>query len=201
MKNHGVARNISWDVTNAGLEEDNLITLTLRSDAESRQSFPFDFELRFTYVLNGDGLTIYQEYANLSDTPMPMYAGFHPYFRASNKMINMKTDASAYLDYNDRKTKPICKSLDLSCKESLVLLGGKQNHVTFTLEDIGRDVTIAYDAPFRYVVLWSESEKPFICVEPWMAMTNAFNESKEEMQRVAPGETLKTWVRISSGDA
>jgi len=153
---------------------------------------PFEFELHFTYTLDDESLTIDQQYINLSDAPMPMYAGFHPYFRVKNKVVSLETDATTYLDYNDMETKPICSSSDLSCKESLVLLGGKQNRVRFALKDIGRDVTMTYDAPFRYIVLWSEAEKPFICVEPWMAMTNAFN------VLVGPGETLTTRIRISS---
>lgn len=199
MRNHGFARTMSWDVTKISLEGNVSITLTLRSNEESKRSYPFDFELRFTYTLDVEGLTIDQQYANLSDVPMPMYAGFHPYFRATNKLVALQTDASAYLDYNDLETKPIRSPLDLSCKESLVLLGAKQNRVTFVQEDIGRDVTITYDAPFRYIVLWSEAEKPFICVEPWMAMTNAFNETKEALVHVGPGETLTTRIRISSG--
>ena len=47
-----------------------------------------------------------------------------------------------------------------------------------------------------YIVLWTEAEQEFICVEPWMAMTDELNR-KEELVMVEPGKSLHTSLVIS----
>jgi galactose mutarotase-like enzyme len=180
MKNHGVARNHPWRVVNTSTEGQLSITIALDSNEETRESYPFDFQLVFTYVLEKNRLSIQQEYINKSTTQMPMYAGFHPYFETSVKKFNFETDAQSYQDYNDMKIKKYDGVVDLSHKkESFTLLESKVSKVAFDLPEKQRRVSIDYDSIFRYVVLWSEEGQNFICVEPWMAKTNELNENNE----------------------
>jgi galactose mutarotase-like enzyme len=197
MKNHGVARNHPWRVVRTSTEGKLSITIALDSNEETRKSYPFDFQLVFTYVLEKNKLSIQQEYINKSSAPMPMYAGFHPYFETSVKKFNFETDAQSYQDYNDMKIKKYDGVVDLNHKkESFTLLESKVNKVAFDLPEKQRRVSIDYDSIFRYVVLWSEEGQNFICVEPWMAKTNELNENKEVVY-VQPGESLKTVMSIT----
>jgi galactose mutarotase-like enzyme len=197
MKNHGVARNHPWRVVNTSTEGQLSITIALDSNEETRESYPFDFQLVFTYVLEKNRLSIQQEYINKSTTQMPMYAGFHPYFETSVKKFNFETDAQSYQDYNDMKIKKYDGVVDLTHKkESFTLLESKVSKVAFDLPEKQRRVSIDYDSIFRYVVLWSEEGQNFICVEPWMAKTNELNENNEVVY-VQPGESLKTVMSIT----
>jgi galactose mutarotase-like enzyme len=82
---------------------------------------PFDFEVVFTYVLENGKLNIHQEYRNMGEQPMPMYAGFHPYFKTSEKHLSYETDATRYFDYNDNEE--FTGRVDLgNLKEAVVLL-------------------------------------------------------------------------------
>lgn len=198
MKNHGVARNRPWEVRETSETGQASASLVLKSDSGTRQEFPFDFELAFTYVLQGGKLSIRQQYRNLSDSPMPMYPGFHPYFNADRKAIEYGTDATRYLDLNDNREKPINGTVDLGGKvESFVLLDARKSEISFEASS-GVTVKMEYSDSFKYVVLWSVEGKPFVCVEPWMAQTAELNR-KEELTFVAPGETLQAELTISRG--
>ncbi|WP_040203824.1 aldose epimerase family protein [Neobacillus jeddahensis] len=193
MKNHGVARTNPWEVVETNTDETSAsITLRLASNQETRKEYPFDFEVVFTYTITKDSLTILQGYRNQSEAQMPIYAGFHPYFKTTCKDLTYQTNAKTYLDYNDMKIKNIEGSLDLTNKkESLVLLDATEKEVSFALPDQNKYLTMTYGNEFKYIVLWTESDQEFICVEPWMALTDELNQ-KEELVMIEPGNTLQT---------
>jgi len=196
MNNHGFARNMEWEVLGTSTDGEASLTLRLRSGDGTREAYPFDFELVFVYRLRGGELRIDQTYRNLSDAPMPMAPGFHPYFRAAAKSIVYDTDASAVLDYNDNRRKPVAGAIDLDAAgpESVALLDAERRSVAFEAEP-GVRVRMSYSEQFRYVVLWSVQGKPFVCVEPWMAL-NGELAAKRELVMVGPGQTEQAFIAI-----
>ncbi|MBS4179514.1 aldose epimerase [Lederbergia citrea] len=197
MRNHGFARNYPWEVMNTDTTDGASITLRLRSNEETRKSFPFDFEVIFTYELQGNTLSIQQEYVNKSESDMPIYPGFHPYFKTSEKNLKYETDAKTYRDDNDFKFKNVKEGIDLSDKkESLVLLDAVKKEIAFELPELNKKVLMKYGEEFKYVYLWTEKGQDFVCVEPWMAMTNEMNR-KEELPIIGQDESLKTVITIS----
>ena len=77
LKQHGFARDLPWEVSESGTQGVSL-TLVLSSSGQTRAVYPFDFQLAFTYRINGNTLEIHQRYTNHSDEPMPFSAGFKP---------------------------------------------------------------------------------------------------------------------------
>lgn len=197
MTNHGVARDLPWRVIAEQTDGRAALTLALSSNDDTRQSFPFDFELVFTYVLQDGALHIEQQYHNRSDRPMPMYAGFHPYFATADKNIAYATSASRYLDIHDHGEKPLQGALDMtSTTEAYILLDADSPVIRFETEP-GLNVTLDYSQQFVYVVLWSTPGKPYICVEPWMALPNALNTGRD-LQHVPAGAVLQATLTISA---
>jgi len=197
MRNHGVARNRPWEVVSTGDTEAASITLRLRSDESTRAEFPFDFELLFTYSLRNGKLELHQSYNNLSSSAMPVYAGFHPYFNTASKAIVYDTDATRYLDCNDNIEKPIEGTIDLNDKqESFFLLDASRRDIAFPGPQEQGTIHMTYSDVFKYVVLWQVDGKPFVCVEPWMALTDELNR-KQELPLIAPGELLEADFTIS----
>jgi len=189
MKNHGVARILPWVVISKNTDGAASITLALHSNAETLAAYPFEFELRFTYKLQDGVLSIEQQYTNHSPQEMPMVAGFHPYFATESKNLTYDTDATRMLDYNDKQEKPFNGSLNLEdMVESAALLDAATSEIAFPLAQ-GRNARLTYSEQFRYVVLWSVKDKPFVCVEPWTALNEALND-KKGLLMVAPGATL-----------
>lgn len=196
MANHGFARNASWEVIESDKENGASLSIRLTSSEQTKISYPFDFSVTFTYVLKGGKLTIDQEYNNPGDQPMPIYAGFHPYFQTSEKHLSYETDAKNYYDYNDGQVKEFTGSIDLtSMKESVVFLGSNQPSITFGNPVMNRRIRLSYGEQFKYIVLWTESGNDFVCVEPWMAKTDELNR-KEELVIINGNETLKTEFSI-----
>ena len=198
MKNHGFARNMPWEVVESGASDDEaFLTIRLKSNEETKKSYPFDFEVVYTYRLQNGMLSIEQEYRNESDVEMPVYPGFHPYFKTAEKNLAYCTDAKSFLDYNDGQVKPIEDGLNLNGKkESLALLDAAEKRIEFPIPEFSKSVLMEYGEEFRYVVLWTEAGKEFVCVEPWFALTGEFNR-KEELAFIKPKESLKTSLSIS----
>ncbi|MGV3466554.1 MAG: aldose epimerase [Heyndrickxia sp.] len=196
MKNHGFARNMPWEVVDIATEGELSITLRLVSNEETRNSYPYDFEVLYKYILNKNTLIIEQQYKNLSSEDMPFYAGFHPYFKTSQKSFSLVSDAKTYLDYNNNQEKPYTGIIDLTDKkESLLLLDPVEPKVQFELQEVNKKVTLEYGKEFKYVVCWTEQGKEFVCVEPWMAKTFEMNQ-KEELVYLKPDELLSTFFQI-----
>ncbi|MGO4108895.1 aldose epimerase family protein [Paenibacillus sp. YAF4_2] len=197
MANHGVARTSVWEVAGTNTDGEASITIVLKSSEVTKDSYPFDFELSFTYALVNGELHIRQQYRNLTDVAaMPFYAGFHPYFLTDSKRLAYETDATRYLDYNDMVEKPFTGVLDLDgMVESVTLLDPVKREITFPVIE-GARVRMTYDDVFKYVVLWSVQDKPFVCVEPWMAMTGELNR-QEELYMLEAGGTLNANLTIS----
>lgn len=194
MPNHGVARTIEWEVLDTKIEEEQAsITLRLTSNERTKEFFPFEFELIFTYIVSSDKVIIAQSYRNLSKEPMPVHAGFHPYFPAKTKTVSLNTDATKYLDYNDHQIKSFTDSIDLEgLKESVTLLDAEKRRISARI-DASAEMTMETGSEFPYTILWTEKDKPFVCIEPWMAKNDEFN-NKEELKLIPGGESLDTFV-------
>jgi galactose mutarotase-like enzyme len=196
IRNHGVARISKWVVVDQKDREEASITIKLESNEETRKMYPFDFQLMFTYILKYGKLQILQQYKNKSNEEMPMYAGFHPYFYTKNKNICYITDATKYYDLNDNIMKDYNGALDIShMKESAVFMDAKKKSISFQVEDLKSNINIQYGEEFKYVVLWTVENNDFVCVEPWMAMTNSFN-TKQDIYYIKPGKELNTYLNI-----
>jgi galactose mutarotase-like enzyme len=200
MKNHGLARISPWIAEETGVNGDGepYARLRLTSTGEMLASFPFPFELVFTYLIRRGSLVILQEYRNLSNGRMPVYPGFHPYFATKGKELEYTSDASLYLDYNDGLTKEFTGKLDLGpLQEAVVLLDAHTPRISFRLPGNGRRVTMEYSSEFRYVMLWTAEGKDFVCVEPWMAMNGELNRG-DELVWVSPGDALHAFLTIGA---
>lgn len=196
MRNHGLARISSWKVIAVNTQGEASISLSFKSNEETKKSYPFDFELIFTYILKAGELTIKQKYINNSAEAMPMYSGFHPYFMAASKNIEYKIDATKYLDHNDMEIKPYEGKIDLTnMVESALFLNAKTHKMSFSLPDLNRTIKLKYGEVFDYIVIWSVKDKPFVCVEPWMGKSGAFN-SGDGIVFVNAGDSLETYFQI-----
>ncbi len=200
MNSHGVVRDMVWEVVDSleGEREgrESSITLKVKSTPETKQSYPFDFELIFTYSLKNSLLTIQQEYRNTGDSDMPMYPGFHPYFLCNNLKIEYKTEVTTMTDGKGGQLQPFTGTVDLTGNEGTVCLNGPESG-TITFRPIAeeRPVTMTYGPGFKYTMLWTIQGQPFICVEPWMAKSEEIYRQKE-LVWVKSGESLHTFLSI-----
>lgn len=200
MSNHGFARDSGWEVVASDTKNRASITLRLSSNEQTKISYPFDFEVLYTYSLENGRLTIHQDYHNRGDQQMPIYAGFHPYFKTNEKHLSYETDATRYYDYNDGEVKEFNGRIDLEdLKESVVFLDAHRPSVSFPIPKLKKRIKLSYGEAFKYVVLWTEKDKEFICVEPWMAKNDELNRG-EELVMIQGNERLITEFCIELED-
>ena len=85
LKQHGFARDMPWQVLGQSTNDLAKIILCLKSYSQTLEVYPFEFELIFSYELQGNKLVINQSYENKSSSKMPFSCGFHPYFNCDDK--------------------------------------------------------------------------------------------------------------------
>ncbi len=189
LKIHGFAWYEAWEVEDEGVD---FVTLVLRDNQRTRECYPFSFEVKLLYRITTGKLTCQQVYRNLGDRPMPYYAGFHPYFLtpppgAEKEKVILNYHPTRRFVYNKDLTEIVGETalfpLPISVADPRI-------NEQLTTVDENKEITLHYpegdtihltaegvDNPelFSYVQLYTMRDKPFICVEPWMAFPNAMN--------------------------
>jgi len=199
MSIHGINKELSWEIEDIYLSGNSpSVRLRTCSNNATRTKYPFDFKLVFNYQLMGNSLVIEQNYYNLSRVEMPFYAGFHPYFKVSGKdRLEYDFSCTEYLDYSDMSIKRYMNDINMAkSSNSKILLDNKKNYIGFYDPGFKRNINIEYSNSFKYVVLWTQENKNFLCVEPWMAQPDALNTNKD-LVYIKPDSQLKEKVIIS----
>jgi galactose mutarotase-like enzyme len=198
LKQHGFGRDLPWEVTEQNTEGKVSLSVVLKSNESTRAVYPFDFQVTFTYTLQGNTLVIDQVYQNLSSTPMPFSAGFHPYFQCGNKsQLEFEIPSGQYLDQRTKEMHPFSGNFDFS-RDEIDFAFGYLHSLSATVTDNSRKLklTINYDDIYAMLVFWTLKGKDFYCLEPWMAGRNSLN-TGENLIVLEPGASKSTSVRLT----
>lgn len=196
LKQHGFARDLPWTVLDQTAQ--NSLSLSLESNEHTRSLYPFDFQLLFTYELQGNALILHQRYTNRSPEPMPFSAGFHPYFQVADKtQLQFEIPATELLNHIDRTTHPFAGSFDLNADEIDVAFRDLSQPAA-SVTDLAQHtrLTLSFDPLFSTLVFWTVKGKDFYCLEPWSAPRNALN-TGEHLIHLEPGASLETRVTLA----
>lgn len=74
MPKHGYVRFKTFEVEN---KTDDSVVFSHKSDDETKESFPFEYELRVIYTLKGKSLKVDYSVINLTDNTMYFSIGSH----------------------------------------------------------------------------------------------------------------------------
>ncbi len=213
MTLHGFAWTSQFEVKS---KTDTKLVLVLRSDENTRATYPFEFELEVTYVLEGNVLRSDVVITNKDEKVMPATFGAHPGF--STPLSEGVPFESYYLQFGKVCTPNqlvlsdsclltgLCEALPLDegCKlhlnhEMFARDGIFMNHipdsVTLKSDSDPRSVTVTFP-DFPYLGIWQsyDNDTPFLCIEPWCGLP-AYEgrvddlEKKHDMFHLRPGET------------
>lgn len=198
LEPHGFARMLPWEVLEIGNGETGFLTVGLKADSLTKKVYPYDFKIRFTYVLEKNSLYIKQEYINNSENEMPFYSGFHPFFNSKcKKNIKIDMNSSRYMDYNEGKIKEYKGCIDFEKGVDFVfyLNTFEKNRCCITGLDGEDRMSIEMSDQYKHIVVWTLPNSEFVCIEPWMASPDAMN-TGDGLCRVAPGQSLTSWIKI-----
>jgi galactose mutarotase-like enzyme len=193
LKQHGFARDLPWTVSEQQPEDG--LTLTLTSSDRTLAVYPFDFELTFTYRLQGQELLIEQRYENRSSEPMPFSTGLHPYFTVTNKtQLQFDIPATEFTNQINQTQHPFSGQFDFEQPEiDVAFRQVTRQHASVT--NAGHRLTLSYDPIYATIVFWTIKGKDYYCLEPWSAPRNAINSGKD-LTWIKPGEAIETVVTL-----
>ncbi len=199
LKQHGFARELPWEVVDQATDDRASITLSLTSNDQTRAVYPFDFQLLFTYTLEGNKLIAHQRYVNHSDSPMPFSAGFHPYFQVVDKaQLEVDIPADRLLDQPTKSEHPFDGTFDFERDEiDVAFTNLSRGSASITDRAQGFRLTLTQSDEFSIIVFWTVKGKPFYCLEPWTAGRNALN-TGDRLLSLAPGASLETVFSLTA---
>jgi galactose mutarotase-like enzyme len=183
---HGFAAHKDWQVIDKHADK---ITLQLSDTPETRKIYPYAFRLTLAYEIKPGQLTCLQTCENLSDEAMPYYAGFHPYFLTpltDKDKIHVDFKAIGRKQYNLELTDIIGdllplklpqKITDPALNEQLSLVNENKTALIYPDQmKVSMEVRgLERENMFPYVQMYTQPDKSFFCIEPWMNFPNALN--------------------------
>ncbi len=217
LPQHGFARDSVFEIVENG---DGRVVLELKSNAETRKVYPYDFGLRVAYRLSENRLEITYSVTNSGTGPMNFSIGSHPAF-------NIPFGGGQYTDYfiefEEEETLEcygVANGL-ISAETPRAMTNGNTIPLTKTLFDAGalvfkglrsknilignrRDekcIAVATGgAPF--LGIWSKPGAPYVCIEPWFGIADSTDaghdfSSKEGILSLLVGKTFETTYSIS----
>ncbi|MBQ6707716.1 MAG: aldose 1-epimerase family protein, partial [Clostridia bacterium] len=209
LPRHGFARKMTFDFVGEG---DNFVEFSLKSDEETLEIYPFDFELVVRYALNKNNLSVSHTVINKTDGDMYFSLGAHPGFNCEigdslyfSEIENLETErVEAEGTRIDEKfpaldnTNEILITNEIFETDALILSGFKSKSITLKSPNHSREVRFDLgNAP--YLGIWSKPGAPYVCIEPWHGVCDTIhgNEDftkKQAIEHLNKGEKFNfTW--------
>lgn len=208
---HGFARDNVFTCIEAANEKASFM---FRSSEETKEVYPFDFELHINYKLNKKELTVEWQVKNCGDETMYFTIGGHPAFRFAKPEETkadyvLKVPGKEKLEYVLIDISCGCANVDevhtlqlseetyplsdeLFAKDALVVDNGQIEEAWLCHKD-GTPYVGVRSAGFPNYGIWSVEGAPFVCLEPWMGRCdnvgfNAELSEKPNVNKVEAGE-------------
>ena len=209
-----------WEVTSVAADH-NSAHVTSRLDfwkyPELMANWPFAHEYEMTYTLRGGALEVSTSVKNLSDEPMPVVIGFHPYFNipgvpraewtahvAARKHVQTDAKLVATGEFTPNDLPGQISLRDHNFDDGFTdLVRGSDGRATFSVQAGDKKIEVIYGPKYQVAVVYSPPGQNYICFEPMAAITNGINLAREgkypELQSAAPGATWAEnfWVQFS----
>lgn len=200
LPQHGWARRLPWEVR---ARSSASLTLGIRWEADEAQrlAWPYRCELELRYTVREAALRIDLSVRNLDGARMPFGLGFHPYFAVplqEKAQARIPTEARSAFDNLRRRVVTVdAAAFSLAQPEvDLHLLDHSRSEASLLLAG-GRAITISASPELSRWVIWTLSDKPFVCLEPWSSGGDALNRD-EQLLVLEPGSARAFFFEIAA---
>lgn len=196
MKRHGVARINPFEVLE---QHKNSVTFVQRSDENTKRDFPFDYELKIKYTINGDTVTNEYTVTNTGEDKLPFVIGGHPAFNCPLANDEKFEDYKVIFDKNITKpclrpdhhtglvnvyenfdemhggdTLPLVHEL-FEEKDALIFENCEAKSATL-IGKSGKGIKIEFQ-DMNNLLIWSAvGNAPFVALEPWTGLASCNDE-------------------------
>lgn len=210
--NHGFAKASEFALVNA---DESSLTYRLRDTPESRENYPFAFDLEVRHTLEGRTLRVEWRVLNTGDSVLPFSIGGHSAFmtrptaegeghagcylvfdKAGDKSYQQKTSAGPLS--KEIKTLPTDNSRVKLTADffagDLLLFEGQTKSLALADEKGNEFVKVNFEG-FPVVVAWAKPNAPFVCIEPWFGKPDDedFEGNILERKHIIALEPGKVW--------
>ena len=198
LARHGLARLNQFEVVEQSVSS---VTLQLKSTEETRKAYPYDFELKLIFSVDGDTLTQTYEVTNPANVVLPFTLGAHPAFNIPIPDVEASSLNHYHLLFTHSWTsygpsitdEGLC---DYTTPQRLIVNSDTlplsweliDREKTITLEDVpDRRITLTANVDatsethgiqmdfegFDYLGIWSAAPGcPFVALEPWCGIAD-----------------------------
>jgi galactose mutarotase-like enzyme len=183
LSRHGFAREMEFELID---KKENSATFSLVASQETKEKYPFDFDLQLIYTLENKSLKIEYKVFNNGESKMPFSIGAHPAFDLPGNFENYslefeKEEPLSYYLLEDGLISNTTNKLSLDQKElhlnhklfendALVFKKITSKSITI-LEKSKPFLKVSY-SDFQDLGIWTPSNAPFICIEPWFGYSD-----------------------------
>jgi len=212
-KNHGFARQSQFELLGAGGDETRFVLrYHLIDNEETRDMYPWRFELWVRFELTATGLAQEMTVVNRDQRPMPFQLGWHPGFNTPQLSGEKGSchlrlpSGSARLMLNDANCRLTGAMRDITLagdfpftepalEATYMFDFSNTPREQRVVELLDPDETIGVRVTFPdypHLGVWSDADAPFICIEPWQGMDDSVEQEpfdrKFGMVLLPPGE-------------
>ncbi|MCF3109182.1 aldose 1-epimerase family protein [Niabella sp. CC-SYL272] len=216
LNRHGFAREMNF--LPVGQLADELV-FALKSTADTLELYPFDFDLKLRYRLEGKTLSVTYDVQNTGSKNMWFSVGGHPAF----KLPLFKGDAYVeyYLEFEEKEdarrwpieeggllaqnpvpffndTNVLRLNKGLFAKDAVVLKDLKSRKLRLRSDKTGKGFDFSWEG-FPYLGIWAVPGADFVCIEPWCGIADTVGAGqdftkKEGINVLEPGRHFeRTW--------
>lgn len=188
LSRHGFAREMEFELID---KQESSVTFSLNASQETKEKYPFDFDLHLIYTLENKTLKIEYKVFNNGESKMPFSIGAHPAFDLPGDFENY----SLAFDTEDNLNYFLLEDGLISNSTNLLQLNQNELHLNYKLFEndalvfkniTSKSVTILENsnpilkvsyADFPDLGIWTPPNAPFICIEPWFGYSDTVDKS------------------------
>lgn len=188
---HGFARDLEYEPVT---KLDNFHSYVLRSNKATMVRYPFEFELYNTYRMDGNSLTTIYKVNNMGKTNMPFCIGGHPAFKIDAEEMRK---GNYYLEFEKDEDKihflylvdgligtgygrnqmidkrHILLGADSFNNDAIIMKGITSSRISLMHKYKEKPILTMEFSDFSYLAVWSKPNAPFICIEPWLGVSDS----------------------------
>jgi galactose mutarotase-like enzyme len=183
LSRHGFAREMEFELID---KQEDSATFSLVSSPETKEKYPFDFDLHLVYTLENKSLKIAYKVFNNGESQLPFSIGAHPAFDLPGNFENysLAFEKNEPLNYylleeglisNATNALSLAKNeLHLNHKlfENDALVFKKITSKSITILEKSKPILNVSYSDFPDLGIWTPPNAPFICIEPWFGYSD-----------------------------
>lgn len=194
MPKHGFARKMKWDFLE---KSDDSVSFILKETPETLELYPYIFEVKVTFSLDGNRLTVSHTVTNKNNKVMYFSLGAHPAFNCKigdklsfdleETLETEKIDLvrslrlpEAYPVLNNERD--ITVTEHIFDEDALILHGIKSENITLHTDNADIKFNLG-NAP--YLGIWAKPGAPYVCIEPWWGVNDSTEKKDDFSQKDA----------------